>query len=1063
VDLTGLTGTTTLIDVVSSGNTGRGLFVDGAAILNITGLTLLSNTAGGGSISNVTVLNFTGTVGNVRDDITVNGNSLQHTRDPLGANIINQALALANVTNLILVGDDGDDRINVLATPGAILTILADAGNDTISLAGAATTNGGMVFGDTGIDTIDYNAYTAAVAVNLGLGSSGLSGSLGDDQEVPPTTSTATGTVNVTYDVATKTFDITVAVSGIAPALITGFHIHRGGVGTNGPIIVDFTAGPLVPDGVGGFTFSANDVPLDPRHEAALLGGLTYFNAHTAAFPSGIIRGQIFSNGNVNLMGVGTATGTDGITSIENAVGSAGTFMVSGTTFGDSLVGNFDANTLQGGPGPDTLLAGPGGDNVLGEAGNDALVWSNGDGTDVMEGGADTDTVHVNGNVTANDDFTINPGPGGRVDFDRLSPGPFSLDIGTTEVLTVNGIGGDDIFTANSLAGVAALTTVNLNGLAGSDTFSVTPAATVVFNVNGHIPRPPASPGDTLDLNPSGATGTMLTTSSSVLGLAGAYTFTNRAAVNFQQIETLAALADVQVTKLDAPDPVGAGDPLTYTITVTNAGEVAAENVQLSDIIPAGTTFVSAMQTSGPAFMLMTPPVGGGGTFTATIATLAAGASATFTLVVQVDDAAAPGSIITNTATVVTTSMESDPTNNSATTTTTVAGGQLYAVGADAGGGPHVRVFSGTVPTERFSFFAYNINFTGGVRVAMGDITGDGTADIITAAGPGGGPHVRAFDGNTGVQIPGFNFMAYDINFTGGVFVASADFNNDGFADILTGADAGGGPHVKVFSGAGGAVIASFFDAQKGGGGVRVASGDINGDGTPDIITGSGFNIFPVTVRVLSGLSGQPIDGPLGTFFPYPSFAGGVYLAAGDVNGDGRDDVITGAGPGGGPHVKAFSGVTGAEIASFFAYSINFTGGVRVGVGDVNDDGLFDIITGAGPGGGPHVRAFSGAGGAELTSFFAFNINFTGGVFVAGAAAAAVNVISPPEQPAAALLGPEAPSAAEAADASSTVSKDNDPFFAASEWLDEGEDGASDLDLSWVELTDEVRLLDEGI
>ena len=117
------------------------------------------------------------------------------------------------------------------------------------------------------------------------------------------------------------------------------------------------------------------------------------------------------------------------------------------------------------------------------------------------------------------------------------------------------------------------------------------------------------------------------------------------------------------------------------------------------------------------------------------------------------------------------------------------------------------------------------------------------------------------------------------------------------------------------------------------------------------------------------------------SFFAYdPAFAGGVSVAAGDVTGDGVADIITGAGAGGGPHVRAFSLAGGVvtEVASFFAYDPAFPGGVSVAAGDVTGDGVAEIITGAGPGGGPHVRAFSLAGGVvtEVASFFAYDPAF---------------------------------------------------------------------------------------
>ena len=132
------------------------------------------------------------------------------------------------------------------------------------------------------------------------------------------------------------------------------------------------------------------------------------------------------------------------------------------------------------------------------------------------------------------------------------------------------------------------------------------------------------------------------------------------------------------------------------------------------------------------------------------------------------------------------------------------------------------------------------------------------------------------------------------------------------------------------------------------------------------------------------------------SFYAYaPVFHGGVHVAAGDVNGDGKADIVTGAGAGGGPHVEVFSGADMSILASFYAYASTFTGGVFVGAGDLNGDGDAEVVTGAGAGGGPHVKAFDGAAlsaGAlaaqtaidfPLASFFAYDASFNGGVSVA--------------------------------------------------------------------------------
>ena len=138
--------------------------------------------------------------------------------------------------------------------------------------------------------------------------------------------------------------------------------------------------------------------------------------------------------------------------------------------------------------------------------------------------------------------------------------------------------------------------------------------------------------------------------------------------VVFGAVELCAQSADVRVTKTDSPDPVIAGNNLTYTITVSNGGPNAATSVSLTDPIPANTSAVAFSQTAGPSFSLSFT----GTAFTAATATFAAGASATFTMVVNVNSATAAGAVVTNTATVSSATTDPVPANNTDTETTTV-------------------------------------------------------------------------------------------------------------------------------------------------------------------------------------------------------------------------------------------------------------------------------------------------------------------------------------------------------------------------------------------------------
>ena len=219
-------------------------------------------------------------------------------------------------------------------------------------------------------------------------------------------------------------------------------------------------------------------------------------------------------------------------------------------------------------------------------------------------------------------------------------------------------------------------------------------------------------------------------------------------------------------------------------------------------------------------------------------------------------------------------------------------------------------------------------------------------------------------------------FLTYGDNFLGGATVASGDVDGDGVDEIITGAGFTGGPHVRIFSQEGELKGQFFAYAAHFRGGVNVAAGDVNGDGVDEIITGAGFTGGP-HVRIFN------MHGDVkAQFFAYnKNFRGGVNVAVGDVNGDGIDEIITGAGQGGGPQVRIFKD-SGRVEGQFFAYDSNFRGGVRVATANIDRGSRnqqAEIITAPGKGGGPQVRIFNNHGDVRA-QFFAYNKNFKGGI-----------------------------------------------------------------------------------
>lgn len=177
-------------------------------------------------------------------------------------------------------------------------------------------------------------------------------------------------------------------------------------------------------------------------------------------------------------------------------------------------------------------------------------------------------------------------------------------------------------------------------------------------------------------------------------------------------------------------------------------------------------------------------------------------------------------------------------------------------------------------------------------------------------------------------------------NFSGDVSFAVGDVNNDGLNEIVTGAGFGNGPHIKVFSQAGQLLNEFVAYDQEFRGGVDVAVGDVNNDGFEEIVTGTGFTGGP-HVKIFS-CNGQLLN----EFMAYNErFKGGVDVAVGDVNGDGIKEIITGPGPSGGPHIKVIS-QDNQILNEFMAYNENDRNGIIVSSGDITGDGLDEILVG---------------------------------------------------------------------------------------------------------------------
>jgi hypothetical protein len=317
-----------------------------------------------------------------------------------------------------------------------------------------------------------------------------------------------------------------------------------------------------------------------------------------------------------------------------------------------------------------------------------------------------------------------------------------------------------------------------------------------------------------------------------------------------------------------------------------------------------------------------------------------------------------------------------------------VAHPHRFAVGSGAGQAGIVSVYDADTNALLTTVTPFGRDYTGGVRVATGDVTGDGVDDLVVADGTAG--RVKAYDGATGAALADFAAFGPGVR---GAFVAVGDVTGDGRADVVVGAGDGGSPEVRVYRGqaiaTGKPAVSAVLRAYDAGftGGVRVAVGDVTGDRIGDIVTAPGAGTAPV-VKVFYPAAAWGDNGSAprwgNRWFTAGGAGdtGGVFVTAGDLTGDGRAEVIVGRTVGGRATVSAYdlSGSKPRAVLNAWQFNASAAGGVTVAARDLDGDGRAELLVGGGEG-TSQVRVLKATGGLGR-SFVAFAPEYTGGVFV---------------------------------------------------------------------------------
>ncbi len=240
------------------------------------------------------------------------------------------------------------------------------------------------------------------------------------------------------------------------------------------------------------------------------------------------------------------------------------------------------------------------------------------------------------------------------------------------------------------------------------------------------------------------------------------------------------------------------------------------------------------------------------------------------------------------------------------------------------GGVVEVRVFSRSgVQLQNFDVLSEK-RITG-ARVTTGDIDGDGVEEIIVGSGPGKRTLIKAYE-QDGTLI--WRKNAFKKNHTGGVDVATGDFDGDGVDEIVAGTQGKHKPKVAIYSGAGKRTKVFRAFAAKYRGGLNVDAADVDGDGIDEIVAATNGDHVG-KVRVFRS-NGQRMKRR--TFTPFgPSFTGPVDVSSVDWDGDGKDELIMSQAAEGEAWVKTYrSGANKRILTNGRIFAAGFEGGTRI-------------------------------------------------------------------------------------------------------------------------------------